>query len=70
MANRTWTYEEITAQTEVRIKGLMKLAVGDGHSGHADWAFGVFLAWNTLTYGWQEDGDAKRLEALTEVRHG
>lgn len=69
MAKRTWTYEEITAQTEVRIKGLMERAVG-GDSGHADWAFGVFLAWDTLTCGWQEDGDAKRLEALTEVRHG
>ena len=75
MAKKTWSYSQITASTENGIAASMKLSEearkeGDNDSArfHRNFAWGKFNAWSTLTAGWQKEGDAARLEAMTEFK--
>lgn len=70
MDKRTWSYEEITAEAEARIKCLMEMAAKAPTSGFEDYAWGVYCLWNSLTGLVQAPGDAERLEAMTEVHCG
>lgn len=72
---KTWAYAEITGSTEAEIRRLMVCAAHAGeHERTAqqflDWAYGVFLSWNSLTAGWQVKGDSERLMALTDPANG
>lgn len=60
---KKWDYEQITANAEKRIRVLAE-------SGEHQWAYGVFIGWDSLTTGWQRDGDNGRLERLTEQPSG
>lgn len=69
--SKRWSYTAITTAAEARIISLMTTDMEEG-SAHADhrrqWAYGVFLGWNSLTLGWQNDGDSARLESLATGR--
>lgn len=81
MDKRTWTYEEITTTAERQISNNMRLSASSQAKGDewaanhlANFAWGVWHMWDVLTIGWQEPGDSKRLQAMTErevqVPHG
>lgn len=61
------TYRQITAAAEQEIREIMTMATGD-HLDHVfrQWAKGVWRGWNSLTLGWQDDGDGARLKSLFE----
>lgn len=53
-------YPHLTARAETHIKRLM--ATPDDIKNTS--AFGVWVLWNDLTFGYQKDADSERLEAL------
>jgi hypothetical protein len=55
---KSWSYDEITAETENRIISLMALD-------RYDWAYGAYILWSNMCMGWIRDGDDERLESLT-----
>lgn len=66
---RQWSYAAVTLATEKELQRLIRFA--DGRDGSfrdqvRNWTYGVYLAWYSLTIGWQKDGDGERLEALTK----
>jgi hypothetical protein len=67
---KTWSYAAITAAAEARIRSLTDNSqASDPHAMRLrrEWAYGVYLGWNELTLGWQNDGDDERLRTLTEA---
>lgn len=67
---KSWSYCQITESMADQIRRSMDLARRESdhylkNSYHA-FAVGAFLAWNSLTMGWQNEGDYERLEALTK----
>jgi hypothetical protein len=69
MSQKSWTYEEITQATEDKIARLLRLAAGKPSERamiFKDWAYGAYLGWYHLTCGWQEEGDAERMEAIAK----
>ena len=69
MTAKFLTYPQLGAQTEQRIKRWMTDASGrtepDEITRREQWAYGAYLLWESLTTGWQAEGDSARLEALT-----
>lgn len=70
----TWDYAAITQAAEERITGLMDRARQTQANDKQletrllrQWAYGVYLLWDDLTIGWQNDGDDARMEALTDM---
>lgn len=66
---KIWTYISVTEEAEHRIVTLMEEASqlsGDEARLHQQWAYGAYLMWDSLTVGWQKDGDSERMQALTE----
>ena len=66
---KTWDYATLTAKAEEEIRRSLEFAgryPGNSfeHDHHISIACGVFGLWNNLTCGWQEQGDAARLELL------
>ena len=66
---KTWDYATLTAKAEEEIGRCLEFAgryPGNSfeHDHHISIACGVFWLWNSLTCGWQEQGDAARLELL------
>lgn len=74
VTDKKWSYQQITEAAESRIRSLMEHvteATPDyQRSLHQQWAYGVFMGWQSLTMGWQQDGDSDRLEALTTRQAG
>lgn len=66
MTERTWSYREITQQTEASITSLLKEAKQEPEKKHIShiWAYGIYLGWSHLTLGYQDASDAARLEKL------
>ncbi|HDT4906532.1 TPA: hypothetical protein ACW72U_004387 [Enterobacter ludwigii] len=70
---KTWTYEEITAETEKAIIQSMSDAKKhaadiDRRMNHEYMAMGAFHLWDRLTMGWRPDpSDEKRLKALADL---
>jgi len=64
-AKKAWDYKEITEKAENRIRSLLALTPISLKL-RKEWAYGVFMGWESLTGGWQEVGDSARLEALLE----
>ena len=65
--SKRWTYRQITAAAEQEIREIMTMATGDHLDHHfRQLAKGVWRGWNSLTLGWQEDGDGARLKAVFE----
>lgn len=67
---KTWSYAAVTKKAEEKIVSLMSQSrVMAKHPDEARvfryFAYGVFLAWNDLTMGWQDAGDSEKMEALT-----
>lgn len=60
---KTWTYEEITKETQDRIRSLLDPPHG-GSELQRKWAFGAYLAWSWITRRHQQDGDAEAMERL------
>lgn len=69
MADKKWSYTEITKSAENEIRKTMAIERVDLET-RKKWAYGTYLAWYGLTFGWQEDGDSNRLEALTNLNAG
>jgi len=72
MKYKNWRYREITDQAESRIRAYMGLAFKHKSDRtlaliHEQTAWGVFQLWDTLTCGWQCNGDRERLESLTRL---
>lgn len=68
---KNWSYRQVTAATENSLRIEMELA-GAERDGklryiHECRASGVLAAWNMLTMGWQQAGDARRLEAMART---
>jgi hypothetical protein len=66
VADKMWSYEEITRDAEARITSLLKetrYAPEKKHVAHI-WAYGIYLGWDSLTMGHQNAKDAARLEGL------
>lgn len=65
---KTWSYAELTAAAERHIDASRRLAADedddDGRRYHRTAATGAIELWDTLTRGWQADGDRARLRAL------
>jgi hypothetical protein len=71
MAEKHWTYAEITEATEQQIKMSMELAVDsskDAAQCYRMMASGCYFAWAAITSGYQKPGDAKRLSAMSEAK--
>jgi hypothetical protein len=71
MADKRWTYAEITEATEHHIKTTMALASEasrDASQCYRMMASGAYLAWAAITSGYQQPGDAKRLAAMSEAK--
>jgi hypothetical protein len=66
VAEKMWSYKEITQVAEARITALLKEAKQVPEKKHVAhiWAYGIYLGWDNLTMGYQEASDAARLEAL------
>lgn len=66
---KTWSYQAITQKAEKEITSLMEESISKSDKFEKrlfqSWAYGAFCFWNTLTMGWQRDGDSDRLQALT-----
>ena len=66
---KTWSYKQITEEAEREIAAIMEAASKEEIRARADvmedWAYGVFLGWNSLTLGWREEGERDRMESLT-----
>lgn len=65
---RHWSYAAVTLAAEKELQRLIRLADSPtiDKTYVRGWMYGVYLAWNSLTIGWQEDGDGKRLETLAQ----
>jgi len=67
---RQWTYDEITQACEREIDSILRLAERQQGSDETrncrSWAYGAYLCWNSLTMGWQKEGDAVRIKLLAE----
>ena len=66
---KVWDYATLTAKAEEEIRRSLEFAgryPGNSfeHDHRISIACGVFGLWNNLTCGWQEQGDAARLELL------
>ena len=66
---KVWDYATLTAKAEEEIRRSLEFAgryPGNSfeHAHRISIACGVFGLWNNLTCGWQEQGDAARLELL------
>lgn len=59
---KTWTYDELTEKAESEIKRLMQ----SKYQNVKDSAFGAYMLWYNITVGWQKDGDAEKMVALTK----
>lgn len=66
MAEKIWSYQEITREAEAKITSLLKEAKHVPEKKHVAyiWAYGIYLGWDNLTMGYQDASDAARLEAL------
>jgi hypothetical protein len=66
VAEKMWSYKEITQEAEARMTSLLKEAKQVPERKHVAhiWAYGIYLGWNSLTMGYQDPKDATRLEAL------
>ena len=66
MAEKMWSYKEITQGAEDRMNSLLNEARHAPERKHVAqiWAYGIYLGWNSLTMGYQDPKDATRLEAL------
>jgi hypothetical protein len=65
--NRSWTYEQLTQMTRWRIQTLLErrpFATDESIRVRRQWAYGVFLAWHSITIGWQRPVDVEAMEAL------
>lgn len=67
-STKRWSYQQLTAHTEERIKRALEEArqESDGERAfrHRCIALGVLDLWVTLTSGWQQTGDRERLLGL------
>jgi hypothetical protein len=70
MTAKTWTYAQITKETEAKIAATMQLAATspDPELQRLYYlsAFGAYSLWSRITSGHQRDGDNERLERMTE----
>lgn len=69
MGEKTWTYDEITRITEIRIRICLESAAQENmpawlSSLNQQWAYGAYATWSLITEGWQKEGDNERLEVL------
>ena len=68
---KSWTYAEITASAEAKIKSLHEQAQASVDDSDWRWchiaAYGVFSSWYSICMGWMKDGDRERMEALVEA---
>lgn len=65
---KAWNYYEVTKAAAEQIARLMldsRNTEPDTAFTYRQWAYGVYLAWNALTTGWQNTGDREAMEALT-----
>lgn len=65
---KAWNYYEVTKAAAEHIARLMLDArdkEADTAFTYQQWAYGVYLLWNELTTGWQNEGDREAMEALT-----
>lgn len=70
---KTWSYRQITDETERQIISLMEEAARrhrEGGEPYRQWAYGVYLGWERLTCGWRTEGDDDRMKALMEWKGG
>ncbi|WP_041494480.1 hypothetical protein [Burkholderia sp. KJ006] len=67
---KRWSYSQITKTAEEEILRCMDLAGGADTAVarmlYQARAEGVYNMWYELTCGWQNDGDSRRMRALTE----
>ncbi|WP_454740319.1 hypothetical protein [Cupriavidus necator] len=69
-ADKTWTYAELTAALERNIDINRRLAAKENEDGKRAYqllADGALQLWNSVTTGWQDDGDRARLQALVDA---
>jgi hypothetical protein len=60
---KSWSYKSVTQAAEAQIKSLMDSDSDDIKV----MAEGVYILWNSITLGWQNDGDGQRLWDLLET---
>ncbi|MEQ5844301.1 hypothetical protein N0A02_33100 (plasmid) [Paraburkholderia acidicola] len=71
MSDRLWSYREITDTAAAEIAALMEAGYGRERARRdlfAQWAVGIYKGWQSITSGSQEEGDAERLLALTDLK--
>lgn len=68
VSSKSWTYKQLTDSAEQRMIRLRERAIANPTSAHLmqQWAYGAYSFWAERTSGWQNEGDDRRLEALTE----
>ena len=66
----SWSYKQVSESTANTIVSLLNQAKSDTdtHSRnlYRQWAYGAYLAWEHLTLGWRENGDAEKMKALLD----
>ena len=63
---KSWNYEEITQEAERRIVTLIENRDSQDRDMEIrkQWAYGVYLGWNSLCMGWMKPSDDERLKSL------
>ncbi len=68
---KNFSYKQITIAAEQKIILFMQQAQKATEPGlitiYRDWAIAVWIFWDSLTVGWQEEDDYVRLKKLTKV---
>lgn len=66
MQTKQWSYSDVTESVENRIRSFAESASTSPAAVdlYREWAYGAFLSWDTLTSGWQKEGDRERIESL------
>ncbi len=66
--HKRWSYRQVTEATEAQIRSLVEQARSKPEEARLfrQWAYGVYLGWESLTVGWRIDGDGERMKLLAE----
>lgn len=67
MSSKSWNYTEVTTATIRKILKLKEASATRSEQekkAYGNWAYGIYLGWETLTMGYQKKGDEEYIRNL------